>query len=505
MAATLEASGIDRHSVSARLVRTSTLACQYAVRNWLIAFAITLAAVSTAADALAAEGSAEGLPNIVLVYCDDAGYGDFGCYGNSRIRTPAVDRLAQEGMRFTDFYVAQAVCSASRTSLLTGCYPNRVGILGALGPNSQIGIHDDELTLGELLQSRGYATAAYGKWHLGDNPRFLPARHGFDDYFGLPYSNDMWPKHPERPGAFPSLPLISGVKTVETDPDQSRLTRRYTDHAVAFIEQHHAKPFFVYLPHTMPHVPIFASDDFRGQSVAGLYGDVIEEIDNSLDRISKTLEELRIDEKTIVIFASDNGPWLSYGNHAGTAGPLREGKGTTFEGGVRVPCVVRWPGHVPAGTICREPAMTIDWLPTLAAISGAALPQDRVLDGQDISPLLMGEAGAVSPHEALYFYWGRALEAVRAGRWKLHLPHRYRTLPPGERGRDGLPVKYAEAAIGTELFDLAEDPAEKHNVADGHPDIVARLQALAEQARQDLGDSATGQQGKNVRAPGNLR
>ena len=285
-------------------------------------------------------------PNIVLVFADDLGYGDLGCYGAAGYQTPNLDRLAKEGVRFTDFYVAQAVCSASRAALLTGCYSNRVSILGALGPNDRHGINDSEVTLAELLKTRGYATAIYGKWHLGHHPQFLPTRHGFDEYFGLPYSNDMWPKHPETK-AFPDLPLIDGEKTVERNPDQNHLTTWYAEHAVRFIERHHDQPFFVYLAHNMPHVPLHASDKFRGQTARGLFGDVIEEVDWSVGQVLKALERLGLDERTLVIFTSDNGPWLSYGDHAGSAGPLREGKGTSFDGGVREPCVMRWPGKIP--------------------------------------------------------------------------------------------------------------------------------------------------------------
>ena len=310
-------------------------------------------------------------PNVVLVFADDLGYADLSCYGAKGYRTPNLDRLAAEGVKFTDFYVPQAVCSASRTALLTGCYPNRVGILGALGPKNRHGINDDETTLGEVFKSRGYATAIYGKWHLGHHPQFLPPRHGFDEYFGLPYSNDMWPKHPEAKHAFPDLPLIEGEKTIALNPDQSQLTTQYAEHAVSFIERHRDQPFFVYLAHSMPHVPLFVSDKYQGRTERGLFGDVIEEVDWSVGQILATLEKLKLDEQTLVIFTSDNGPWLSYGDHAGSAEPLREGKGTSFDGGVREPCVMRWPGRIPPGAVCHEPAMTIDLLPTLAKLIGA--------------------------------------------------------------------------------------------------------------------------------------
>jgi arylsulfatase A-like enzyme len=440
-------------------------------------------------------------PNVVLVYADDLGYGDIGAYGAPVIRTPHIDRLAREGVRFTDFYVAQAVCSASRTALLTGAYPNRLGILGALFPTSTIGIAESETTLAEVLKGRGYATAIYGKWHLGHLPPFLPTRHGFDDYLGLPYSNDMWPSHPERM-KFPPLPLYSGDAVLTLNPDQSQLTGEYGRRAVAFIEANRARPFFVYLAHTMPHVPIFASERFRGRSKQGLYGDVIEEIDDSVGQVLAVLRRLGLERDTLVIFASDNGPWLSYGDHAGSSGPLREGKGTAFEGGVRVPFVARWPGHIPAGTVVREPAMTIDVLPTIAHLVGAPLPE-RPIDGLDISPLLLGEAGARSPHEALLFYYGTELRAVRGGRYKLVLPHRSQTLD-GPAGSGGTPGKYKQADVTLALYDLVADIGETTDVAAAHPDVVARLSALAEKAREDLGDSLTNRTGRGLREPGRI-
>jgi arylsulfatase A len=450
-------------------------------------------------------GSTIRLPNFIVVYADDLGYGDLTCYGAEGLETPHLDRMAAEGLRFTSFYVAQAVCSASRTALLTGCYPNRLGILGALGPRSRQGIHADETTIAEVLRPRGYACAVFGKWHLGDDPRFLPTRHGFDEYFGLPYSNDMWPRHPEAPNAFPALPLIDGERVVETNPDQSQLTMRYTERAVAFIEQRRDQPFFLYVAHTMPHVPLGISERFRGRSQQGIYGDAIAEIDWSVGRILETVSRLGLDEHTLLVFASDNGPWLSYGDHAGSAGPLREGKGTTFEGGVRVPCLARWPGHVPAGVECHQPAMTIDLLPTLARLAGAEVPAIRPIDGRDISPLLLGQPDAASPHEAYYFYWGESLEAVRSGRWKLHFPHAYRTLAGVEgRGSEGRPVKYRQAEIGLALFDLTNDPGETIDLAAAQPEVVDQLRRLAERAREELGDAATGRTGRGVRAPGRL-
>jgi arylsulfatase A-like enzyme len=463
---------------------------------------VSLAAVLLALSGLAGgSGSvrAERPPNVVIVLTDDLGYGDLGCYGARGLETPNLDRMAREGIRFTDFYVAQPVCSASRAALLTGCYPNRVGILGALGPADRHGLGARERTIADLLRARGYATAAYGKWHLGHRPPFLPTRHGFDDYFGLPYSNDMGPENPS--GRFPALPLLEGEAVVATNPDQDKLTAWYTERAVKFIEKNRDRPFFLYVAHAMPHVPLHVSDRFRGKSRRGLYGDVIRELDWSVGQILDVLERAGLDRRTLVIFTSDNGPWLSYGDHAGSAGPLREGKGTTWEGGVREPCLMRWPGQIPAGAVCREPAMTIDILPTVARLAGARLP-DLPIDGRDIWPLASAQPGARSPHEAYYFFWDRHLQAVRSGRWKLHLPHAYRTLGGRPGGSGGKPAPYTQAQTPLALFDLAEDPGETNDVAGRHPDVVQRLKALAERAREDLGDSDTKQTGKGVRPPG---
>jgi arylsulfatase A len=450
--------------------------------------------------------AAEERPNIVIIFTDDQGYADLGVYGAKGFQTPHLDRMAQEGMRLTDFYSAQAVCSASRAALLTGCYPNRIGILGALGPGSRTGIHYDEMTLAELVKQRGYATAAYGKWHLGDHPQFLPTRHGFDEYFGLPYSNDMWPYHPTAGNRFPDLPLIEGDRVINprvTPEDQAQLTTWYTQCAVRFIERHKDRPFLLYVAHSMPHVPLYVSDKFRGRSQQGLYGDVIMEIDWSMGQILNALARHGLDERTLVLFTSDNGPWLSYGDHAGSAGPLREGKGTTWDGGQRVPCIVRWPGQIPPGSVCREPCMAIDIFPTVARLVGAALPQHPI-DGRDIWPLLSGQPGASSPHEALYFYWGQHLQAVRSGRWKLHFPHEYRTLGGRPGGSGGKPAPYATARTELALFDLDSDIGQQHNVADKHPDVVQRLVALAEKAREELGDTGVARTGRGVRPPGRL-
>lgn len=423
--------------------------------------------------------------NVIIIFADDLGYADLACYGAKQIRTPNLDRMGKRGVRFTSFYAAQPVCSASRTALLTGRYPNRVGILGALGPASKNGLGKDERTIADILKALGYATGIVGKWHLGHLPEHLPTRHGFDQYYGLPYSNDMWPKHPTA--KFPDLPLVSGEKTIALNPDQSKLTSEYTEKAVDFIARNKDRPFFLYVAHSMPHVPLFVSERFRGKSQGGLYGDVIEELDWSVGRILDAVRRHGLEEDTLVIFTSDNGPWLSYGNHGGSAGPLREGKGTTWEGGVRVPMLALWPGRIPAGSTCPEPAMTIDLLPTITRVTKGKLPK-LAPDGKDIWPLLAGEPGAKSPHEAYYFYWGRHLQGVRSGKWKLYFPHSYRTLAGGPGGRDGKPAPYREAKAGLELYDLEADLGERTNVADRHPEVVRRLQMLADRARADLGD-----------------
>jgi arylsulfatase A len=439
-------------------------------------------------------------PNIVIIFADDLGYADIGPFyagpRTGRPATPSLDRMAAEGTRLTNFYVAQAVCSASRAALLTGAYPNRVGIRGALNHTAKRGLSLTETTIAEMLKDRGYATAAFGKWHLGHVPPYLPKQHGFDEYFGLPYSNDMWPRHPQQKDFYPALPLIEGDEVIERDPDQRTLTRRYTERAVAFIERNRERPFFLYVPHTMPHVPIFASAAFDGKTGRGLYADVIAEIDWSVAEILRAIAKAGLDEQTLVIFTSDNGPWMSYGNHAGSPGPFRESKGTTFEGGVRVPLVARWPGRIPKGAVSNEPAMTIDLLPTAAKLAGAALP-GRVIDGRDIWPLLAGTPGARSPHDALYFYWGTELHAVRAGQWKLHLAHPFQSLAAA--GGDGTPGRFVRKEQPQALFDLAADPAEAVDVASRHPDVVARLLDFAERARRDLGDSLTERPGDGVR------
>jgi arylsulfatase A len=456
-------------------------------------------------------------PNIVIFFIDDLGYADSGPFGATAFETPHLDRMASEGRVFTDFHSATAVCSASRIALLTGCYPERVSILGALNPTAHHGIHSDELTLAELCRSRGNATAIFGKWHLGHHRPFLPLQHGFDEYLGLPYSNDMWPNHPdlvnlpseaaERKRRFPPLPLFRNDEIVDADVDardQAQLTRQYTERAVDFIERNKSRPFFLYVPHTMVHVPIFASEEFHGKTGAGLYGDVVAEIDWSVGQILGTLRRNDLDERTLVVFTSDNGPWLSYGNHGGSAGPLRDGKSTMFEGGYRVPCVMRWPGKIPAGTHCDELASTMDLFPTIARLIGATVPKDRTIDGRDIWPLMAEQSGATSPHEVFYCYYNRELRAVRDRRWKLFFPHRSNTLAGRRGGKDGKPARYDQLDVGHWLFDLKNDLGETTDVAAENPAIVARLEQYAETARVTLGDTLTGRVGSEVRPAGQL-
>ena len=434
-------------------------------------------------------------PNVVIMFMDDMGYADIGAFGAKSYPTPNLDKMAKEGRKFTDFYVTQAVCSASRAGLLTGCYNVRIGILGALGPKSNIGISPNEVTIAEICKQKGYATGCFGKWHLGHHKKFLPKQHGFDEYFGLPYSNDMWPYHPgvlhlpmeERIKRWPHLPLIEGNKVINpkvSAKDQEKLTTQYTERAVSFIEKNKDKPFFAYIPHSMVHVPLYVSKKFKGKSGAGLFGDVMMEVDWSVGQIMKTLKKHKLEKNTLFIFTSDNGPWLNYGDHAGSAAPLREGKGTMFEGGCREPTLAWWPGKIPANSVCKEPAMTIDLLPTIAEMIGAKLPGHRI-DGKNILPLMLSD-DAKSPHKAYYFYNGNQLQAVRQGKWKLHFPHGYRTMAGKPGGTGGIPTNYSQAKIELSLFDLHQDIGESKDLKAEFPDIVTRLSELGKKFDEKL-------------------
>lgn len=454
-------------------------------------------------------------PNIVLIFMDDLGYGDLSCYGALDIHTPNIDRLASEGIRFTNFLSSQAVCSASRASIMTGCYANRVGMSGALSPKSKVGLAPEEMTIAELLKQKNYATAIYGKWHLGDAKEFLPLQQGFDEYIGIPYSNDMWPVNyngqPADSNSFkakyPPLWVLKNneqwiqIKNLE---DQSTLTERYTVAAENFIKKNKNKPFFLYLPHSMPHVPINASAAFRGKSKQGLYGDVIQEIDASVGRVLKTIKENGLDNNTIVILTSDNGPWINYGNHAGSTGGLREGKGTSFEGGQRVPGIIRWKGKIEPNVVSNQLASTIDLLPTIAAITQTSLPHQKI-DGVSILPILKGDKNASPRKTFLYYYRKNSLEAVRMDNWKLVFEHpgrSYLNQLPGVNGYPGIAPE--NTSIKMALYDLRRDPAENYDVKEMYPDMVKQLEALAEEARADLGDDLQKRTGANNRAVGKI-
>ena len=422
-------------------------------------------------------------PNYIVIFCDDLGYGDLGCYGSKKNRTPRIDQLAAEGMRFTDFYSSSPVCTPSRSSLMTGCYARRVGMHEdftghwVLIPRSRRGLNPEELTVAEALKAKGYATICIGKWHLGDQPQHLPTAHGFDEYYGIPYSNDM---QSARRGD-PPLPLVDEKTVIEAPANQATLTQRYTRRAVEFIEKNKARPFFLYLPHTFPHLPLFASKDFHGKSANGRYGDSVEEIDWSTGQILDCLDRLKLSNDTVVIFTSDNG---SNGRNGGSNAPLSGNKGSTMEGGMRVPMIARWPGRIPAGSSCKELSSTMDFLPTFAAISEAKLSGAKI-DGFDISPLLLGKENATSPYEVFYYYRRRQLQAIRWGDWKWHLPLE-KTHPnwttPKATGR-GRPAK---------LYNLAKDLREKNNVLKDNPDVMKEMRKLAKQAVSSIGNDAAG-------------
>lgn len=427
-------------------------------------------------------------PNIVIIFCDDLGYGDLADFGSTNIRTPNLDRMAAEGQKWTSFYVADAVCTPSRAGLMTGRYPIRNGMSSAervvLFPDSGGGLPPDEVTLAELVKQQGYATGCFGKWHLGHLPPFLPTKQGFDTYFGIPYSNDMdaepgareYHKRSRTEADFQpkhdwwNVPLMRDEKIIERPADQRTITRRYADEAISFIRSHKEEPFFVYLANSMPHIPLFASEDFRGESPRGLYGDVVEEIDHHVGRVLQTLRDEGLAENTLVLFTSDNGPWLSFKLHGGSAGPLRGGKGTSFEGGQRVPAIFWWPGTIPAGTSVTQMGSTLDMMATLGALTGAQPPTDRTLDSLDLSPALRGKGD--SPRRD-FFYWTRGkLHAVRSGPYKLHLLQR----EPIHYGRE-VPLDKPE------LYHVEHDEAEQFDVAGEHPDIVKRLKRLAAEHR----------------------
>ena len=442
-------------------------------------------------------------PNVVIIFIDDEGYGDVGCYGATGFQTPNLDQMARQGMKFTNFYSAQPVCSASRAGLLTGCYPNRIGFSGALFPHNKIGMNSKELTIAEMFKEQDYATACFGKWHLGWQKEFLPLQHGFDEYVGLPYSNDMWPrsnvtgeKLPKGKGRgnFPELPLIDGNETIEKITslrDQDKLTTLYTEKAIDFINRNAKNPFFLYVPHTMGHIPLGVSEKFRGKSEQGLYGDVMMEIDWSVGEISKALEKNGLTDNTIFIFTTDNGPWLNFGNHAGSSGGLREGKLSSWEGGQRVPFIIRWPGNTPEGTVSNKLACAIDLLPTFASITNGKL-SDNKIDGVDITSLWKGDLEA-SPRETILYYFGKNnLNGVRKGNWKLVLPHTYSSYnaKPGNDGHGGKKIK--TVVEKPELYNMMRDPGERFNVIESYPEKVLELMEVIEKSRKELGDLNVG-------------
>ncbi len=437
-------------------------------------------------------------PNVILIITDDQGWADLGSYGSDDLSTPHLDALATHGLRFTDFYSASAACSPSRAAFLTGMYPVRVDIPWALMPQSRRGLHPNERTLAEMLKELGYATAIFGKWHLGHDSLHLPLSHGFDEYFGIPYSNDMTPDERKNPNPYarnhPPIPLIEGYQTIEWEPDQSQLTQRYTERATAFIESNHDNPFFLYLPHTFPHVPLFVSDEFVGKSGTGLYGDVILEIDWSVGQILGALEHHNLIRNTLIIFSSDNGPWLIKGDHSGRTGPLREGKGTIFEGGHRVPLIMSWPGMITPG-VTSAMVSAIDIMPTIAALTGAS-EGPFPFDGQSLMGVIEGNS---SPHEALFFYQGYELHAVRSGQWKLHVPHHYRSIHGAKMSTPTFQGAYEMDSIGLSLFNLVSDIGESSNLAASHPEIVDQLLNYIHVMRKDLGDALTNTEGADRR------
>jgi len=477
--------------------------------------AAALAVSPAVRGAASAVGAANKKLNFIIIFTDDQGYQDVGCFGSPKIKTPNLDRMASEGMRFTDFYSAACVCTPSRLALMTGCYPPRVGNLPVLFPHSKIGMNPEETTIAELLRAKGYATGAIGKWHLGYQKKFLPTSNGFDSYLGVPYSNDMWlpanmtyaPNAKLGEGLTPenlktpkkqrnNVPLLRDDKVIDYPVDQSTLTQRYTAEAIRLINANKDKPFFIYLAHTMPHVPLFASEKFKGKSARGLYGDTIEEIDWSTGEILKTLKKLGLDENTLVFYCSDNGPWLQKGKNGGCALPLKSGKFTTWEGGMREPTIMRLPGKIPAGKECSEVAGTIDMLPTIAKLAGAELPT-KAIDGKDIWPLMTAQPGAKSPHEAYFYYRGARLEAVRQGKWKLRLvgprpPKRKKKTDKAKADKPAVP----KAPPAPQLYDLAADIGETTDVAAKNPDIVAKLKAIAAKFDAELK--------ANARQPGKI-
>ncbi len=444
------------------------------------------------------------LPNIIIIYIDDMGYGDISPYNREISYTPNFQWLAANGLIFTDFYVSQAVCSASRTSLLTGCYSNRLGIHGALFPDSKIGLNPDETTIADMLKTKGYSTKAIGKWHLGCQPQFLPTKQGFDEYYGIPYSNDMWYKNTSG-RKFPPLPLFENETAIDTINEQSWFTQRFTEKAIDFISASKSKPFFLYLAHPMPHVPIYVSEKFKGKSGKGLYADVIMELDWSVGEVINTLKKYKLEENTLLIVASDNGPWLPFGNHAGVTNGLRESKGTSWDGGVRVPCLMYWKGKLKKDIKVNTPLMTIDILPTIASLVNAPLP-DKKIDGINIWSTIEKPNQVKDFERPLFIYYNiNELQAMRWKNWKLYFLHTYNSMEGLIPGNDGKRVSPKQVKLeAMELYDLNKDKGEKINLASQFPEIVNKMNVMANEMRKRLGDSLKDIKGAENREPGKV-
>lgn len=456
-------------------------------------------------------------PNVIIIFMDDMGYGDPVCYGGGPYQTPNMDALAASGMRFTEFFAAQAVCTASRSALITGCYPTRIGMYGAIDHNAKFALNPAEQTIAELLKAKGYKTGMVGKWHLGHKVPFLPLQNGFDEFYGLPYSNDMWPY--DYNGAkwkdtsfwrakYPPLPLIEGnetIKIISSFEDQDELTTGYTKRAVSFINKNKNTPFFLYLAHSMVHVPLGVSSKFKGKSGAGMFGDVMEEVDWSVGEVVKALKDNKLLDNTIVIFTSDNGPWLTFGNHAGNTGGLREGKGTAWDGGLKVPCIISWQGKIKPGTVCNKLLTTMDILPTVVNVCSAAMPVKKI-DGVNFTMVLMGDTRATPRDEFVYYYDKNSLKGIRKGNWKLVFPCISQTYnSPATIGKDRYPGKYASDSVHLALYDLSSDPGEDRDVKDQYPGKVTALNAIADKYRNELGDGLSNRMGSEVRPAAEIK